>query len=458
MDTCRATAAGLTAACRVRAGAFAGVLAISLAALLAVERPAAAQATDLPGLAARVIDAVVNISMVRRVEADPATGEPARLQRGAGSGFVIDAAGIIVTNEHVVRGAEQIAVTLNDGTRLPAELLGEDSYIDVAVLRVRPAAPLATVKFADSDRIRVGEPVMAIGNPSGLGGTVTAGIVSARDRDIRMSLFDNFIQTDTAINRGNSGGPLFNMAGDVIGINTLGLSPSGGSIGLNFAVPANTAQPIVAQLREFGETRRGWLGVHLQDLTSEVAEALRVDPPRGVIVSGLYPRGPAGPAGMRSGDVIVGLNGREIRDSRQLQRIVAETSAGATVPVTVLRDGRSMELTVTLARREAPGPGAPVASVLGMELSGITPALRSEHGLPGDARGVVVTAVSPGSPAARQGIRPGLVIAEVHNAAVDTPGDFLRRVEALKAEGRRSAVFLVRAANGQMRLIALNLA
>jgi serine protease Do len=449
-----------------KAGSFARAFGFSLAICLTAASPAAArQPIDLSDLAAQVIDAVVNISTSTRANQSqgpetPGTGgqpNPQRLQSSLGSGFVIDGSGIVITNEHVIRNAEEITVILNNGTRLRAELLGEDAYIDVAVLRVQPSTPLPVVKFADSDQIRVGEPVMAIGNPSGLGGTVTAGIVSAKNRDIRTSPFDNFIQTDAAINRGNSGGPLFNMAGDVIGINTLGLTPSGGSIGLNFAVPANTAQPIVAQLREFGETRRGWLGVYLQELTSEIAEALRLVPPRGVLISGVDPRGPAGPAGMRTGDVIVNLNGREIRDSRQLQRIVAEAPVGTDVAVGVVRDGRSTELKVTLARREAPARMAPAVSALGMELSGVTRALRRELELRDDVRGVVVIAVDPGSPAAGQGIRPGTVITEVHNTAVDSPGDFVRRVEALKAEGRRSAVFLVLAANGQTRMVALNL-
>lgn len=469
MDAYRAGSAALSAACCAINCTFARILAVSFAAFLAVASSAAAQATDLPDLAARVIDAVVNISTIRRADGDlnsdaqgqppegPGTGDPPRPRRSLGSGFVIDASGIIVTNEHVIRGAEEIDVVLNNGTRLRAELLGEDAYIDVAVLRVQPSTPLPVVKFADSDQIRVGEPVMAIGNPSGLGGTVTAGIVSAKNRDIRTSPFDNFIQTDAAINRGNSGGPLFNMVGDVIGINTLGLTPSGGSIGLNFAVPANTAQPIIAQLREFGETRRGWLGVYLQELTNEIAEALRLDPPRGVLISGVDPRGPAGPAGMHAGDVIIDLNGLEVRDPRQLQRIVAEMPVGSAVPVTVVRDGRSTELTVTLTRREAPAPGTTVVSALGMEVSGITPELRNELRLRVDARGVVVTAVNPDSQAGRQGIRPGIVITEVQNEAVDSPGELVRRVETLKAEGRSSLVILALAANGQSRIIALNL-
>jgi serine protease Do len=486
MKTFRADSVASTIKCSPKTCSFARVFGVSLAVYLTATFPVAArQAIDLSDLAAQVIDAVVNISTSMRADSgtnsrnqgqrrevpggvEGPIGQPnsQRLQSSLGSGFVIDASGIVITNEHVIRNADEIAVILNNGTRLRAELIGEDSKIDVAVLRVQPNTPLSAVKFADSDKIRVGEPVMAIGNPLGLGGTVTAGIVSAKNRDIGSGPFDNFIQTDAAVNRGNSGGPLFNMAGDVIGINTAIFSTSGGNIGIAFAVPANTAQPIISQLREFGETKRGWLGVQVQEMTREIAEALRLDAPRGALVSGIEPRGPAGPAGMRTGDVIVSFNGREVRNPRELPRIVAEAPVGTTVPVTVMRDGRSATLTVTLGRRESNIPtspdrqtrGAPVVSTLGMELSSITPELRNQLELRDDARGVVVIAVNGASQAAGQGIRPGTVIAEVHNETVDSPGDFVRRVETLKAEGRRSAVFLVLTANGQRRLIALNLA
>ena len=485
MNTCRAGSATLTVACSAITCSFARILAVSLTSFLTVASPAAArQAIDLSDLAAQVIDAVVNISTSRlaydrinsrnqgqRPEApggEGLSGQPnsQRILSSLGSGFVIDASGIIITNEHVIRNAEEIAVILNSGTRLRAELIGEDSEIDVAVLRVQPNTSLSAVKFADSDKIRVGEPVMAIGNPLGLGGTVTAGIVSAKNRDIRMGPFDNFIQTDAAVNRGNSGGPLFNMAGDVIGINTAIFSISGGNIGIAFAVPANTAQPIISQLREFGETKRGWLGVHVQEITNEIAEALRLGGPRhGALILGIEPRGPAGPAGMRTGDVIVSFNGREVPSSRELPRIVAEASVGSTVPVTVIRDGRSATLTVTLGRRESNtqtspdrrARSAPVVSALGMQLSGITPELRNQLELRDDVRGVVVIAVNTASLAAERGIRPGTVIAEVQNEVVDSPRDFVRRVETLKAEGRRSAVFLMLNASGQRRLIALDL-
>jgi serine protease Do len=382
-----------------------------------------------------------------------------------GSGFVIDASGIIITNEHVIRDAEEINVILNNGTRLRAELVGEDSEIDIAVLRVQPSTPLPVVKFADSDQIRVGEPVMAIGNPLGLGGTVTAGIVSAKSRDIGVSPFDYFIQTDAAINRGNSGGPLFNMAGDVIGINTLGLSTSGGSIGLNFAVAANKAQPIISQLREYGEARRGWLGVNVQELSNEIAEALKLEAPRGALISGIDPRGPAAAAGLRAGDVVVSVNGRDVRSPRDLSRVVAEAPVGTAMPVIVMRDGSSATLTATLALRESSARvsadrrtrGGPAVTALGMQLSSITPELRNQLQLRNDVRGLIVVALNPASLASQRGILPGTVITAVHNKEVSSPGELVPRVEALKAEGRRSAVFLVQGANGQKRLIALDL-
>src|SRR5262245_46435388 len=425
MNTCRAGPATLTVARSAITCSFARILAVCLAGFLAVASPAAArQAIDLSDLAAQVIDAVVNISTTARAasgtnssnqgrrpetpgDATAPSGQPnpQQLLSSLGSGFVIDASGIVITNEHVIRNAEEITVILNNGTRLRAELIGKDSEIDVAVLRVQPTTPLQTVKFADSDNIRVAEPVMAIGNPLGLGGTVTAGIVSAKNRDIGSGPFDNFIQTDAAVNRGNSGGPLFNMAGDVIGINTAIFSMSGGNIGIAFAVPANTAQPIIAQLREFGEARRGWLGVHVQDMSNEIAEALRLGTPRGALISGIEPGSPAGAADMRAGDVIVSFNGREVRTPRELPRVVAESPVGATVPVIVMRDGRSAALTVTLGHRQSDTPASPgrprtvpVVSALGMLLSSITPELRSQLQLRDDVRGIVVVAVNSGSP------------------------------------------------------------
>lgn len=480
--------------------------------------PAAARgvAIDLADLAERVMDSVVNISTSTRVDtaagprppgagpggqgpnARPGPGTPfdelfeeffrrrgegapgapggqqqqPRRQSSLGSGFVIDASGIVITNNHVIDGADEITVIFNDGQRLRAEIVGRDREIDVAVLRVRPERPIKAVKFADSERIRVGEPVMAIGNPLGLGGTVTAGIVSAKNRDIQSGPFDNYIQTDAAINRGNSGGPLFNMAGDVIGINTAIFSQSGGNIGIAFAVPANTAVPIISQLREFGETRRGWLGVRIQEVTDEIAESLNIrGQNRGALIAGIEPSGPAGPAGMRTGDVILRFDGKEVRNSRELPRIVSETAVGRSVPVVVLRNGREENLSVTLGRREGnvqqaatgrqptdrPAPQNPAVSALGLSLSAITPELRQRYRIRDDVRGVVVTQVDPNSRAAERRVQAGEVILEVQNEPVAAPADVTRRIEALRAEGRNSALFLVQNAEGDRRFVALTL-
>lgn len=458
--------------------ALAGVL------LLPGSSAGARQATDLSDLAARVIDSVVNISTVSRNDgasqaqqnspqrgprSQQGGGEQNRQQQlfrsSLGSGFIIDASGIIVTNYHVIANAAEISVTLNSGTILRAELIGEDSEIDIAVLRVQSNEPLPALKLADSDKIRVGEPVMAIGNPLGLGGTVTAGIVSAKNRDIRKGPFDNLIQTDAALNRGNSGGPLFDMSGDVIGVNTAIFSLSGGSMGLAFAVPANAVKATVAQLKEFGEPKRGWLGVEVQGVTDEIASALGLGDPRGAVISRIEPRSPAGPAGIRTGDVIVRFNDREVRNSSELRRFVAEAPVGVAVPATVIRDGREMTLRVTLERREEfvpelaarrVRPDNLVVTALGMRLSGITPQLRQRLSLANDVRGVVVVAVNTQSTAGQR-IQPGDVIVEAHNEPVNSATEFMKRVERLKADARSSAIFLVVGTTGQRRFVVLPL-
>ncbi len=301
---------------------------------------------------------------------------------------------------------------------------------------------------------------------------MTAGIVSAKNRDIQSGPFDNYIQTDAAINRGNSGGPLFNMAGDVIGINTAIFSQTGGNIGIAFAIPANTARPIIGQLREFGETRRGWLGVRIQEVTDEIAESLNLGTRRGALIAGVEPNGPAGPSGMKTGDVIVRFDGRDVRNSRELPRIVSETAVGKAVPVIVMRGGREETLTVTLGRREgniqqastgrqpqgqAPRPQNPTVSALGLQLSGLTQEMRERFRVRDDVRGVVVTQVDPGSRAAERAIQAGNVILEVQNEPVNSPADVTRRIEELRKEGRSSALFLVANAEGDRRFVALTL-
>ncbi|HWP16309.1 MAG TPA: Do family serine endopeptidase, partial [Xanthobacteraceae bacterium] len=269
-----------------------------------------------------------------------------------GSGFVIDGSGLIVTNNHVIAEADEITAVFNDGSKLKAELIGKDSKTDLALLRVKPEKPLKAVKFGNSDRLRLGEWVIAIGNPFSLGGSVTAGIVSARNRDINSGPYDNYIQTDAAINRGNSGGPLFNLDGEVIGVNTAIISPSGGSIGIGFAVPSVTAVAVLDQLREFKEVRRGWLGVKIQQVTDEIAESLNIKPARGALVAGVDDKGPAKPAGIEPGDVIVKFDGKDIKEMRDLPKIVGDTPVGKDVPVVVVRKGKEETKTVRLGRLE----------------------------------------------------------------------------------------------------------
>src|SRR5215217_1085944 len=285
-------------------------------------------------------------------ENSPNSPSRPRSSNSLGSGFVIDPSGIVVTNNHVIGDANDISVIFPDGTRLKAEIVGKDSKVDLAVLKVKSDKPLKAVKFGDSDSIRAGDWVMAIGNPFGLGGSVTAGIISARGRNIESGPYDNYIQTDASINKGNSGGPLFNMNGEVIGINTAILSPTGGSVGIGFAVPASTAAPVIEQLRQFGETRRGWLGVRIQNVDDATAEALNLGSARGALVAGIDEKGPAKPSGIEVGDVITRFDGKEVKDSRDLPRIVASTPVGKAVDVTVVRKGKEQVKSVTLGRLE----------------------------------------------------------------------------------------------------------
>ncbi|HYF55106.1 MAG TPA: Do family serine endopeptidase [Salinarimonas sp.] len=396
-----------------------------------------------------------------------------RRSNSAGSGFVIDPSGIVVTNNHVIGEANDITVILQDGTRLKAEVVGKDSKVDLAVLRVKTDKPLPAVPFGDSESIRPGDWVLAIGNPFGLGGSVTAGIISARGRNIESGPYDNYIQTDASINKGNSGGPLFNMAGEVIGVNTAILSPTGGSVGIGFAVPASTAGPIIDQLRQFGEARRGWLGVRIQPVDESTAEALGLGSPRGALIAGVDEKGPAKPAGIEVGDVILRFDGREVRTSNQLPLMVASTPVGRAVEVVLMRKGQELKRSVTLARLEEADPQRqasvnpqvperqepPTASrrALGLELSGITDELRRRHNIKDTVKGVVVTRVEPNSNAADKRIQPGEVVVEVGQEAVSAPADVTRRVEALKKEGRKSALLLVSNPQGEVRFVAVTI-
>lgn len=393
----------------------------------------------------------------------PQQQQPQRRAQSLGSGFIIDASGIVVTNNHVIEGADEINVVLQDNTTIRAELVGADPRTDIAVLRVRHDRPLPAVPFGDSDTAQVGDWVVAIGNPFGLGGSVTAGIVSARGRDIRQGLYDDFIQTDAAINRGNSGGPLFNLNGEVVGINTAIYSPTGGSIGIGFSIPSNLARNIVAQLRDGGRVRRGWLGVNIQQVTDEIAESLGLrNGARGALVARAQEGGPAAQGGIQAGDVILRFNNAEVREMRNLPRIVADTRVGEKVPVVVWRDGREQTVEITVAElpadqqqaavqpnQPAPRPQQTELSGLGLRVGPITPEARERFSLRPDSRGVVITEVAPGSPAAERELRPGDVIVEVQQERVNNPQEVQDRLERLRRQGRATALLLIEGPQGQ---------
>jgi serine protease Do len=491
-----------------RRSGLAGVMALALAAGFAVATPMApAYAQGRPDtfadLAAGVSDAVVNISVAqaaperrsggggaapnlprgtpfddlfeeffkRRQQQQGETERPQRRSNSLGSGFVIDPAGVIITNNHVIEGASEVTVIFNDGQRLKAEIVGKDAKIDIAVLRVKPEKPLKSVKFGDSDRVRVGDWVMAVGNPFGLGGTVTIGILSARNRNINSGPYDDYLQTDASINRGNSGGPLFNMSGEVVGVNTAILSPTGGSVGIGFASPSSIVQPVIDQLLRYGETRRGWLGVRIQAVDDQIAESLGLGRARGALVAGIDDKGPARPAGIRAGDVIVRFDGQDVRSSTDLPRIVAATPVGKEVSVTVMRGGKEESLKVTLGRLEdgerqaslggggsggaVTPPATAVQKALGMEFAGMTAALRKQYNIRDTVNGVVVTRIDPNSPAAEKRVQAGDVIVEINQQAVREAGDIAARMAEAKKQGRKSALFLVSNAQGEVRFVAL---
>ena len=389
-----------------------------------------------------------------------------------GSGFIIDPSGYVVTNNHVISEADEISVILNDGTRLKATLVGKDQKTDLALLKVTTDKPLKAVKFGDSDKLRLGEWVVAIGNPFSLGGTVTAGIVSARNRDINSGPYDNYIQTDAAINRGNSGGPLFNLDGDVVGINTAIISPTGGSIGIGFSVPSKTAMPVIEQLRQFGETRRGWLGVKIQQVTDEIADTLNLKPARGALVAGVDDRGPAKPGGIEAGDVIVKFDGKDIKEMRDLPRVVADTPVGKDVEVVVVRKGEELTKTIKLGRLEdndqklaaatpnkdaAPKTETVIQKTLGLNLANMSDDLRKKYKIKDSVKGVVITGVDSGTPAAEKRLSAGDVVVEVAQEEVKTAADLQKRIDQLKKDGRKAALLLVSNAEGELRFVALSL-
>ncbi|MFT4795424.1 MAG: serine protease Do [Paracoccaceae bacterium] len=380
-----------------------------------------------------------------------------------GSGFVISADGFIVTNNHVIDGADEIKANFPDGTSLDAVLIGTDPKTDIALLKVTSDKPLPFVTFGDSDTSRVGDWVLAIGNPFGLGGSVSAGIISARNRDIKSGPYDDFIQTDAAINRGNSGGPLFNMDGNVIGVNTAIISPSGGSIGIGFSVPSAIVSKVVKQIQEFGATRRGWLGVQIQAVTDELADGLGLDKAAGALVSGVVEDGPAAKGGLEVGDVIVTFDGKAVEEMRDLPRMVAEAEVGGAVRVVVWRKGESRTLKVELGllEEEIPAVNASLTqeepvqatTALGLTLSLITPSGREAFGIAADVTGVLVTEIDEAGPAASKGVKVGDVIVEVAQEAVSTPEEVAAKVKAAEDNGRKTVLLLVHS-QGELRFIA----
>lgn len=404
-----------------------------------------------------------------------ANGAPHQVQ-SLGSGFVIDAdEGIVITNNHVIKDADEIVVNFSDGSKLDAELVGTDTKTDIAVLKIDPTKKkLKAVKFGDSEVMRIGDWVMAIGNPFGLGGTVTVGIVSARDREIGSGPYDDYIQTDAAINRGNSGGPLFNMDGEVIGINTAIISPTGGSIGIGFSIPSGLAVSVVDQLREFGETRRGWLGVRIQEVTPEIAESLGMKDTRGALVSGIIPGGPVEGGPIEAGDVIVEFDGKPIKSMHELPRIVAESPVGKEVDVVVVREGKEETVGVTLGRldeseeaaaaEDQPAEGmdedgaaepSGTKSVLGMTLAELDDQQREAFDISPDVSGVVVTKLAENSAAAERGVTVGEVIVEIAQESVATPQDVLDRIKGLKDQGRKNALLMLATKDGELRFVTV---
>ena len=474
------------------AGVVRALWLMMLGAALFLAQAIAAQARpeSFADLAERVSPAVVNITtstMVARgtgpgaivpdgspfedffKEFQDRNGQGNRPRRSSalGSGFVISEDGYIVTNNHVIEGADEVIIEFFEGGELEAKVIGTDPKTDIALLKVESDTPLAFVPFGNSDTARVGDWVLAVGNPLGQGFSVSAGIVSQRNRALQ-GAYDDYIQTDAAINRGNSGGPLFNMDGEVVGVNTAILSPNGGSIGIGFSMASNVVTRVVNQLRDFGETRRGWLGVRIQDVSDDVAEAIGLEKTAGALVTDV-PDGPAKDAGMLSGDVIMSFDGVDVEDTRGLVRTVGNADVGKTVRVIVFREGKTQTLKITLGRREdAESNEAPMEEdtseegdvqemeMLGLKLAPLTDDLREQLELGSDANGLVVTDVDEAAEAFEKGLRAGDIITEAGQQKIATAGELQAQVDAAKEAGRKSLLLLVRRA-GEPRFVALTL-
>jgi len=453
----------------------------------ALARPAP---ESFSGLAKRLLPTVVNISTSQTLKAPPQSAIP-KLPPGSpledlfknflgprsgqprhvtslGSGFIIDPSGYIVTNNHVIP-SDSITVTTADGVTMAAKVVGRDPKTDLALLKVNPRKPLPATKFGDSDKAEVGDWVIAIGDPFGIGSTVTAGIVSARNRNINSGDYDDFIQTDAPINRGNSGGPLFDMDGNVIGVNSAIFSPSGGSVGIGFSIPSNLARQVIGQLRQFGGARRGWIGVRIQQVTPEIAEGLGLNNVRGALVASVTKDGPAAKAGLRNGDLITGFDGKAVGDDRALPRIVADTPIGKTVSIDMLRRGKKQAVRITVQRlaednktakpaKPAPAPAKTQSRLtrLGLSLGTLDGAARAKFKVAANVQGVLVTAVREGSAAADKNLRVGDVIVEISSQPVKTAQDISRKIDA-NAKAGKKAVLLLISRGGDLTFVGLPL-
>jgi len=479
-------------------------LALALAGLLVLLLPPPASAAPVPdsfaNLAEKLLPSVVNISTTQTVRnphggmempqfppgspfeeffrdfmerQQGGTESTPRKANSLGSGFIVDPAGYIVTNNHVIADADEISVKLHDDSVFQATVVGRDPKVDIALLKIDPGKKtLVPISFGNSDEARVGDWVLAIGNPFGFGGTVTAGIVSARARDINAGPYDDFIQTDAPINRGNSGGPMFNMKGEVIGINAAIISPSGGSIGIGFAIPTSLAVPVIEDLRKFGKVHRGWLGVRIQSLDADMAEAMGLPDAHGALVASVDVNGPGQKAGLKNGDVVLRFDDKDIPEMRRLPRVVAGTPIGKKVEMVVWRDGKKVTLNTTvgempedpaekLARAKGdnqkpaqPREGSQLVPGTGLTVATLTPPLRERFGLSEESNGVVVTEIKGDSAAAEKGLRPGDLIIEADHKPLRAPQDLIRAVEDGRRANQRS--LLLRVENPQqLRYIAL---
>jgi serine protease Do len=485
-----------------RAVAALGAALISLALICSTSAAEADQkCTDLTKLYASVADAVVSISaqvthpassnlnaanasqgsdlqqmLGPHFRDQPKPNQPKSSDdTGAlGSGFVIDSSGTIVTAQHVIGLADDIEVIFSDGHILKAKLVGSDREVDIAVLQVTSPNPLKTVKFGNSDAVLVGEPVMAVGNPFGIGQTVTSGIISALRRNLPGKRYDSFLQTDAAINRGNSGGPLFNMAGEVIGINTAIFSPSGDSIGLGFATPAATAIPVISQLESFHETRRGWLGVDLQNLTEPLAESLGIKTTHGALISKLYENSPGDSAGLRIGDVVVSLSGSSVTDAQDMRTQLEPMPEGKNLDVSILRDAQPLTIKVVLGRKPNEDGAMPAATgdadpgmdkevsrfegLYGLKLSTMSEGARAYFQIKEGIDGVVVFGVIADSSGAKAGFQIGDIIEQVSNIPVSLPSQVRSGIEALREEKKPYALIFASNPAGETRFVALPVA